>query len=339
MDREVGAVGKNVVVVERGIDVGGGVILLPNQRPSKARAISFLKCEGPILLLVSNAKTHLTIEQQVDLLGDRGMIIDDRRLAERALLNLNYYRFSGYAREFQDDPRAGRNQFVPGTTFSQVLELIDLDAELRLLMLEALTLIEVRARSALAYESGQLMGDKAFYLEASSYLDITPEIDRHLGKISTDLKRPKQPTVERYRNGEDLSQVPVWVAIEAMSFGTVAKMSWYLNNEDVSKRTASSLGLANSGFSSTLHTFSVLRNKCAHHSQLWNRTFDVLCHALPKEKKREPRHKSPGPYSTVIVAKRWLKAMLGENDWGDRVASLLAQNDEFREGILNPRTK
>jgi abortive infection bacteriophage resistance protein len=124
-----------------------------------------------------------------------------------------------------------------------------------------------------------------------------------------------------------------------MTFGAVAKMSWYLNEPELSKSAAQSLGLQTTGFSSGLHTFSVLRNKCAHHSQLWNRTFDVLVAALPKEKKREPKHKSPGPYSTIIVAKRWLNALIGDNDWADRVDALLSTNTVYQQGILNPTMK
>lgn len=43
-------------------------------------------------------KPYLTIDEQIKLLSsDRGLIIDDINKAKEALLNLNYYRLSGYS--------------------------------------------------------------------------------------------------------------------------------------------------------------------------------------------------------------------------------------------------
>ena len=42
-------------------------------------------------------KPYLTIDEQIKLLSsDRDLIIDDINKAKEALLNLNYYRLSGY---------------------------------------------------------------------------------------------------------------------------------------------------------------------------------------------------------------------------------------------------
>lgn len=41
-------------------------------------------------------KDWLSYEQQVELLGQRGMRIDDEASAAEFLARVNYYRFSGY---------------------------------------------------------------------------------------------------------------------------------------------------------------------------------------------------------------------------------------------------
>lgn len=288
---------------------------------------------------MTSSKKHLTIPEQVGLLERRGLQVDDVAAAERFLLSRNYYRFSGYAREFQYDPRAGGNRFIPGTRFEQIVDLMESDEQLRLLFLEALAIIEVTARSSFAYEAGTILGSGAFYLERASYLQATPQLDSHLEKIRAELMRPKRPTVARYLDGDDLTGVPIWVAIELVSFGAFAKMCWYLNDQNVATRTAASLSIQVTGFTATLHAFSALRNACAHHQQLWNRSFDLAFSVLPKEKRRVPHHKSPGSYPAIVVIKRWLRAMLGENDWGDRVDQLLELRPEFAQGILVPTMK
>lgn len=42
------------------------------------------------------SKPALTIEQQIDLLEQRGLIIADRERAARHLRNVSYYRISAY---------------------------------------------------------------------------------------------------------------------------------------------------------------------------------------------------------------------------------------------------
>lgn len=168
-----------------------------------------------------------------------------------------------FAREFQVAPSRGDNRFLPGTTLDRILQLVELDERLRLLLSEALGEIELGVRSRFAYEAGKELGSRAFYLEESSYLDITPDLPAHIGKIRRELSRPKLRTVSRYRDGEDLSAVPIWVAIEVVTFGALAKTLWYLATPAPANRTADALGVQRTGFGSTIHSFAVLRNVCA----------------------------------------------------------------------------
>ncbi len=282
------------------------------------------------------AKPFLTIDQQAGLLRDRGLVINDEAAAKELLYRVNYYRLSGYARQFQVNPRSGANEFERGSQIERIAELIELDTKLRALLIEALTEIEIGVRSRFAYEAGLRLGPDAFYLEPEKYLDITPDLRSHITKIERELSRPKLRTVERYRNGDDLSGVPIWVAVESITFGALAKLMWYLEDPTATQVTADRLSLQRTGFASAIHSFAVLRNVCAHHGQLWHRSFDVQFATLPKEKRREPKHLPGSAYTGIIVAKRFLRAMGRAEDWGDRVDALLASHEVFRAGILEP---
>lgn len=83
----------------------------------------------------SFSKPALTWEQQVELLKQRGMLIEDQKQAEFYLTHLNYYRLVGYSLPFEVDHATHR--FAPGTTFADVLNLYIFDRELRLLVLDA----------------------------------------------------------------------------------------------------------------------------------------------------------------------------------------------------------
>ncbi|WP_124054427.1 Abi family protein [Arcanobacterium ihumii] len=250
-----------------------------------------------------------------------------------------YYRFSGYFREFQVDPRHGENEFVQGTTLNELAELIELDARLRVKLLEALTIIELRARTAFSHQAGRVLGEKAFYLNPEYYLNVPGKVDGLIQKIERDLKRSMLPTINRYKVGDDLSRIPIWVAIETMTFGTLAKTSTYLKEKEVISAAASSLNIATTGFSDSLHAFSALRNRCAHHSQLWNRSFDIAFKVLPKEKKGAPKFSHPGSYAAIIVTGRWMKRMGYGSSWFESVVELLSENRTFEKGILEPSMK
>ncbi len=260
----------------------------------------------------------------------------DAQQAAHALHRLNYYRVSGYGREFQVAPSRGDDDYDAGASLERVLGLMDRDARLRLLLTEALIEIEIGVRSRFAHEAGRVHGSHAFYLESAAYLDSTRDLGSHIAKIRRELLRPQLRTVARYRSGDDLSRVPIWVAIEVVTFGALAKMVWYLDPPLAAQRTADAAGLQRTGFGSSIHSFAVLRNVCAHHGQLWHRSFDVMFATLPKEKKREPRHEPSSVYSGIVVAKRFLKGMNRLPDWSERVSALLDEDAEFRAGILQP---
>ncbi|WP_431218442.1 Abi family protein [Leifsonia xyli] len=284
-------------------------------------------------------KPFLSLDDQVGLLASRGLDVGDRGIAAAALHRLNYYRLSGYAREFQVAPSRGDNRFLDGTSLDRILRLLELDGRLRLLLGEALGEIELGVRARFAYEAGRELGSWAFYLDETSYLVITPDLPAHVAKLRRELMRPQLRTVRRYRNGDDLSAVPVWVAIEVLTFGALAKTLWYLVSSAPANRTADALGVQRKGFGSTIHSFAVLRNVCAHHGQLWQRSFNVMFSTLPKEKKREPRHEPASTYTGIVVAKRFLAAMDRLPDWSDRVDAVLEADPEFRDGILNPLSR
>lgn len=281
-------------------------------------------------------KSFHTLTEQRELLTKRGMLVGDEEAAERWLYNTNYYRISGYARQFQVAPRAGKNEFEQGVTFERVMGLLQLDDEFRTLLLEALTVVEISIRSRFAYEAGSIHGDQAFYLDENQYLDITPDLHKTISRMRSDLLRPKLATVQRYRNGDDLSGVPIWVAIESMTFGILARMIQYFDDSAASRATAHSLSLPWQGFQSTVHAFAVLRNLCAHHGQLWHRRLDITAPVLNKDKRFEPKYLANGPYGTIIALKRFMRAIDHTTAWPSRVDAHLLRDHEYATGIYSP---
>ncbi|MEH6729852.1 MAG: Abi family protein [Pseudoalteromonas sp.] len=81
-------------------------------------------------------KAPITFAQQVDLLEDRGLVINDKESAAFYLSHINYYRLGTYWWSFIEDHQ--NHTFKSATTFEQVLNLYSFDRELRLLLLDAI---------------------------------------------------------------------------------------------------------------------------------------------------------------------------------------------------------
>ena len=76
-------------------------------------------------------KPSLSVEERVELLDRRGLLIENQGEYEAFFSAGNYYRFSGYMRYFQRAPHFGDNAFLDGTTFTQIRNIYDADEALR----------------------------------------------------------------------------------------------------------------------------------------------------------------------------------------------------------------
>ena len=97
-------------------------------------------------------KPHLSIQQQVALFTQRGLVGNAALLATR-LKNVGYYRFSAYLHPFRGRNLQGDigSNYVPGTTLDKVWSHYLFDRKLRFLMMDAIERIEVAPRSRIAY--------------------------------------------------------------------------------------------------------------------------------------------------------------------------------------------
>lgn len=285
-------------------------------------------------------KSPRSLDEQVDILTGRGLEVGDREYAKAVLLDGNYYRLSGYLRQFQTDPRGGDNSFPAGTTLHDVLAARDVDAEFSELLLAGLLQIERVIRSRFAYYSATRLGASGYYVDASGYLPSMPGLDGHLARVKDQLCRVRTPMIARYAVGDDLTGVPIWVAVEHLPFGTVSRMMEYVVDKRAAKDVADSLGLPWEGFTSTVHSLAVLRNGCAHHAQLWHRRPAVQS---PFPRKLRPQWPADvdmqGVIPSVAAALRFLRAIDGQCARATALEAFIRQASPLMNGYYNPRPR
>ena len=109
-------------------------------------------------------KPWKSIQEQIDLLKSRGMLITDEALTKQHLSRIGYYRLSGYYYAFRkripvpNMPKLNKkvlDEFIPDVTLKDVVDLYVFDKRLRLLVVDALERIEMAVRVDVAYMLGK----------------------------------------------------------------------------------------------------------------------------------------------------------------------------------------
>lgn len=299
---------------------------------------------GASFVLGSFMKPSLSWGQQVALLLGRGLEVADKDSCAAFLANNNYYRFSGYARYFQVAPHRGDDAFRPGTTFDEIREIYEADEALRAELARPLACAELLLRTRTAYVIGQTYGPCGRYLEADFYTDVgdaEPTVEASL----RDLERSKERHVLRYRtdgiNSPRFTQLPIWSAVEAWSFGTLSKCIERGGKGELAGAVANSIGVAKGGFPYRVRALVYLRNRWAHHSRLWHHSV-IDAGPTPNNVRVKAKRKAGqfGPRSVLDVIAS-LDDMLVRSKTADPVLPVLVgQHDRgsaFWKGLTDPQ--
>jgi abortive infection bacteriophage resistance protein len=222
-------------------------------------------------------KQPLSIQQQIDKLKYRGLIIDDESVASSYLSNISYYRLRAYTYPFQCNDEDEDHHFMrEDIHFKDIIDLYCFDRRLRALIFNAIEKIEIAIRTKIVYEFSIETKDSHWFLEETLYRKNHEEI---MNSIEEEVDRSEEEFIKHYdRKYDDPYFPPAWMTLEVLSFGTLSKLFSYLDGKaDPSKRIAKAFGLPNPYIlENWLHSLSVLRNCCAHHSRIWNRRFMAI---------------------------------------------------------------
>lgn len=223
-------------------------------------------------------KQAIAVDEQIAVLRQRGLVIQYEEQARHYLKHIGYYHFSGYMLLFQRGDRTdSHHEFIPGTTFEQVLDIYTFDRKLRLLVMDAVERIEIAVKGIMTNEMCIPYGPH-WYMERDHFTDGF-DFDGFMKSIHKDIdhgkdrERVRNVSIRHYYETYDTPAMPpLWMVFEALTFGTVSYMYGNLPHAD-QKRIADQFGLGVPILKSWLHATTIIRNLCAHHARLWNRLF------------------------------------------------------------------
>ena len=234
-------------------------------------------------------KPPLTYSDLVKLLESRNLKIKNPDKVIQKMKTINYYRLSAYMLPFKKMVAGNITEdFRDGITWEKVYNLYLFDRKLRLLVFDAIERIEIAIRSQLIYQLSQRYGshwqdDRTIYKTPYNKtlsdgrtvrVDAYRQIQNHIGKQLTDNKA--EVFIQHYHNTySSPTNPPSWMSVEILYFGQLSIICENLANGRDLRKIANFFSLPPHEFVSWLHTINYIRNICAHHARLWNRSLNI----------------------------------------------------------------
>lgn len=223
-------------------------------------------------------KPFKTYEQLIQKLEkEKKLLIPDKTYAIRLLKEHSYFALiSGYKEPFKDKITGF---YKSGTKIDDIFALYIYDSNLRGIVLENTLIIEKHIKSLLSYAFAEVYGDEqSQYLNPNNYDCMTSKKDdrtkkreiKNLISMFTNVVIP--PFEHKYIEHQwtNYKNVPLWVSIKELTFGSVSKM-YSLCPQKIQAKVSIEFPDVNAGqLSSMLALLSKVRNVCAHNERLYD---------------------------------------------------------------------
>ncbi len=297
-------------------------------------------------------KRAATIAQHIDLLRSRGMQVDTD-VASQWLSFVSYYRLSAYwypARHVSaHDVR--QDTFTLGTRFSDAVALYEADRKLRALVHDGMERVEIAMRTrigeALTATDPLAYTDPQRFRPTFNHKKWMTTLDKRINRAGRNNE-----AIKHYRDSYD-SQYPFWVLAEVLDFADISRLYEGLPASD-QRKIAEDMGLVidltalsknqqrktklQSPLVRWMEQLSIVRNFCAHHARLWNKSFapapTAALRTLPQFASL-PLGQSGQIFGVLTVMAGLIRVTSPGTTWPNKISSLI--NNEFLANpLVNP---
>ena len=285
-------------------------------------------------------KKALSVQEQIELLESRGVIIDDYEKAESFFTFVNYYRFSAYTLSFEifSDDGLRTHSFREDIKLSTIINLYEFDHKLRFHFTKALESVEIGFKAVLCSHMALKYGshwheDKSVFIDAKQHKEFLRTLKFELSR-KTDTETFLKHYTDKYDTPEN---PPSWMIIEVISLGATSKLFDNLNFRKDQKQISKNLDIPPEVCGSWMHSLTTLRNVCAHHSRLWNRHFPFTP-AIPNRLKEEWTN-TDKLYDHIWILKNLLKVIHQDAEWLNNLKILLQDATEVNKSKMGFETE
>lgn len=224
------------------------------------------------------SKTFKTLDEQIDILIKKGLVIDDYEYAKSILLRENYFFISGYRHLFMNP--MDNKRYIEGVTFKELYSMFLFDRQLRNIIFKNILIVENNIKSILSYVMSKNHGFKENnYLNPNNFVRDSKRI-RQVNDLIKKMKRQISVNGKQHSATAhyliNYGYIPLWVVVKVLSFGIVSELYTILQYQD-QKEIADIFNTDIDKLILYLPIVANYRNLCAHEDICFcNRTQRVI---------------------------------------------------------------
>ncbi len=216
-------------------------------------------------------KEFKTIEEQIEILKERNLIIDEEKARDIFRDNNYYYVINGYKDLFIDESNK-EEKYKDGTVLEEIFAIYKFDSELRSIFLKYILNVERRIDTYIAYEFSKQYGEQNYLTESnfnnnkannSKIKNLITEINLN---INIQVRNGNKMLSHYIRN---YGYIPLWVLIRIITFGQISKFYDLMKQQDQNK-VAKNFKIREKELKTYIHNLAIIRNICAHDEKLYD---------------------------------------------------------------------
>lgn len=240
---------------------------------------------------------------------------DEQQALEQFIKSIGYYRLEEYTWPYRLILNSKQNkrssQFKKQITFKKIKNTYLFDRRLRILLMDAMERFEIALKNRITQVLTQA--------SASS----TPHANDTLFINADKLKKWRDGLQKTYMASQEariihcinhhgivhVSDLPLWILMSLSTFGEVKKL-YELMTVQLKNNLADDLGVSRDFLTASIMLFHKVRNKCAHHSRIWNVSW------VRTAKKKDAQNSTP-IFGAIFQDNRWFYVWEeGSCQWG-----------------------
>ena len=270
-----------------------------------------------------NKKEFRTLDEQVSILTNKGLIIENEEYVKDILLRENYFFINGYRNLFYDHNR----KFIKGTRFSELYSTFLFDRNLRNILFKYFLVVENNVKSIISYQLSKKYGyTEKDYLNPKNFTKDLKEarrVEDVLNKVKRQIRINGEKHTATFHYITKYHYVPLWILVKVLSFGLINELYGILKEEDKDE-IASIYNMNSEDFKVYLGLLANYRNLCAHEDIVYEHRTQTYISDTEYHSKLNLRQNELGEFTQ------------GKNDLFAVIIMLkkLLQKDRFNECML-----
>lgn len=283
-------------------------------------------------------KNFKTIEEQIDILKSRNMIIEKYDETYEILARNNYYYLINGYKDLFLDKTAKDEQYLKGTRIEEIYALYNFDKKIKINFLKYILLIENEIDTYIAYEFSKSYGHKK-YLILKNFNNSNSKktlITKFINDVNLEIKhqyKNSNKMIVHYIN--NYNYIPLWVLVRILSFGKISKFYSLMKPKEQNK-ISRKYNLRINELKIMLQNLTLIRNICAHDEKLYdikmkNRMSTTIYHKKLNIENRNGNYiySTRDLFSIVII----LKILLEKDDFVNFYKTFIMQIENLQNSI------